>query len=294
LTVSQAHRPTQQVSPATEVARYNFGTSGLPGTVLLLRDLPPQAVYRKVPTNILGITLSRGGLADLDLGGKRGQFELEPFGMSFIQAGDVGGSLWRTSVKHIAIACEDQSLWRIAAESLDGHARAFVPASVLHATPCELGRLGLRLANELCGQGLGTRLAIESIASEMLRRLVTNHLVVDRSAIPGSIERASQKIRLALECIHDRQGEDLRLAEIADVAGLGISQISMLFKRHVGLPPHQYAMWLRVQRARERLLRTRDPITNIAHDLGFSDHAHFSRVFLRFMGQTPSGFRDRA
>jgi len=41
------------------------------------------------------------------------------------------------------------------------------------------------------------------------------------------------------------------------------------------------------------LLEDPDSITNIALRLGFSDTAHFSRIFKRFKGVTPTNFRHK-
>jgi AraC-like DNA-binding protein len=44
--------------------------------------------------------------------------------------------------------------------------------------------------------------------------------------------------------------------------------------------------------AKHRLVSTRDDVSLIAYDLGFEYPAHFSRMFKRLVGQSPSQFRD--
>jgi AraC family transcriptional regulator len=65
-----------------------------------------------------------------------------------------------------------------------------------------------------------------------------------------------------------------------------------LFKHSTGLPPHQYVIACRVERAKE-LLRERDrlPLADVAAEVGFSSQSHFTRHFKRLVGVTPRRFR---
>ena len=65
-----------------------------------------------------------------------------------------------------------------------------------------------------------------------------------------------------------------------------------LFKAGTRLPPHQYVIARRVERAKE-LLRGRDrpPLAEVATEVGFSDQSHFTRHFRRLVGVTPRRFR---
>ena len=63
------------------------------------------------------------------------------------------------------------------------------------------------------------------------------------------------------------------------------------FKRATGLPPYQYVITRRVERA-QQLLREGDlSLAEIAARAGFSDQSHFSRHFKRLVGVTPRQFR---
>jgi AraC-like DNA-binding protein len=53
----------------------------------------------------------------------------------------------------------------------------------------------------------------------------------------------------------------------------------------------EYVRKLRVEKARKELLTTDKPLSTIAFDAGFSDQAHFSRVFKELTGLTPGAFR---
>ena len=63
------------------------------------------------------------------------------------------------------------------------------------------------------------------------------------------------------------------------------------FHRALGLPPHQYLMNVRIQRAQAMLSR-RLPIARVAAACGFSDQSHLNRCFKRVLGVTPGRYRS--
>jgi len=64
-----------------------------------------------------------------------------------------------------------------------------------------------------------------------------------------------------------------------------------MFLRDVGLTPTELARLRRFRRAMHRLRESRPGrLSTIAADLGYSDHAHFSREFASFAGVPPSVF----
>lgn len=84
----------------------------------------------------------------------------------------------------------------------------------------------------------------------------------------------------------------LSIEELAMVAGMSRSRFSRRFKELSGLPPHQWVMALRIERA-QRLLIEGVVISQVAHDTGFADQAHFSRHFRRTTGLSPGKWAKR-
>lgn len=83
--------------------------------------------------------------------------------------------------------------------------------------------------------------------------------------------------------------EQVRLSEAAEVACLSESRLAHLFRSELGLPFRPYVLWLRLMRAVE-LASLGHSLTDAAHGAGFADGAHFSRVWRRMFGTTPSDF----
>ncbi|TVR54899.1 MAG: AraC family transcriptional regulator [Puniceicoccaceae bacterium] len=88
-------------------------------------------------------------------------------------------------------------------------------------------------------------------------------------------------------------GESPDAAALA--AGLGVSRdhLARIFRRETGRSPMAYFQQRRIQIAARRLLETRQSATDIAHELGFADSAHFSHAFHRRLGLSPRDYRKR-
>jgi AraC family L-rhamnose operon regulatory protein RhaS len=86
-------------------------------------------------------------------------------------------------------------------------------------------------------------------------------------------------------------GEKLTVDEIAGVFGTNRTSLQARVKETTGLSVAQYVINLRVQTASILLRNTSLPIAEIMDRTGFVDESHFSRIFRRLTGKTPSDFR---
>jgi len=98
-------------------------------------------------------------------------------------------------------------------------------------------------------------------------------------------------VQRALEFIDAHLGERLTLMKIAGEVKLSPHHFAHVFKRVIGIAPHQYVLQRRLERAKVLLAHTNLPIVEIATELGFANQSHFSEVFHRETGMTPLRFR---
>ncbi|MGE3172529.1 MAG: helix-turn-helix domain-containing protein [Planctomycetota bacterium] len=88
--------------------------------------------------------------------------------------------------------------------------------------------------------------------------------------------------------------QPLDTTALARMAGVSVRQFTRKFQVTFRTTPRAYLMQMRVMRACELLARSTLPITRIALEAGFYDHADLARHFHRQMGQTASAYRAAA
>lgn len=108
-----------------------------------------------------------------------------------------------------------------------------------------------------------------------------------RCAPPVRDYRVRNSVRLMQRQISER----VALDRIARDAGLSRPHFYKLFRQQVGTTPNIYLNTLRIERAIERLTTTRDAVSDIAFDLGFSSQASFTRFFIANSCIPPSDYR---
>lgn len=117
--------------------------------------------------------------------------------------------------------------------------------------------------------------------------------VGDATSVPSDAARPSWLVR-ALECLHDRAGQPVRVREAAVAAGVHPVHLARVFRRHLGCSVSGYARRLRLERAATLLSLERATISEVAHSCGFADQSHLTRALRRETGLTPATFRRLA
>lgn len=101
------------------------------------------------------------------------------------------------------------------------------------------------------------------------------------------------RLRQAIDYIHDNLEEDLSVATLAAVAHLSSSQFAHLFKASTGLSPHQYVIAQRVERARRFIRDESRSLAQVAATVGLASQSQLTRHFKRLVGVTPAAFRQQ-
>lgn len=83
--------------------------------------------------------------------------------------------------------------------------------------------------------------------------------------------------------------ERLSLRTLAELAGLSPWRFSIVFRQHMGVPPHRYISLCRIEHARE-LLQQGVSAATVADACGFYDQSHFTRHFKHHCGMTPGQY----
>ena len=110
---------------------------------------------------------------------------------------------------------------------------------------------------------------------------------VARSAqASGQTPRQDADVNRAIAFVAAHVAEPIGVPDIAEALGLSPSWFKAKFRRAMGMPPGEYVLRAKVDRAKPMLQAGRK-VTDIAFDLGFSSSQYFATVFRRFTGVTP-------
>jgi|SRR5579859_1724660 len=127
------------------------------------------------------------------------------------------------------------------------------------------------------------------------------HVPPGISELPASVSKPLQPIlrgglapwqaRLLKTHIETHLDATIRTKELANLAALSVFHFSRVFRVTFGHSPHNYITRRRVERAEGLMLTTSLPLGQIAVDCGFSDQAHFTKLFRKFTGESPGEWR---
>jgi AraC family transcriptional regulator len=212
-----------------------------------------------------------------------------------VPAGNPVRYRWGSHSDSLHVCLEPGLVAQIAAEvfELDPARVSLPPLDGLDLPPLRAAMLGVN--DELTADTAGGRLAVESLANIMAVHLIRNAMAPRRTArrTDGALPR--QKLRVVVEYVEEHLDAGLTLGKMAAAAHLSAYHFARQFKAATGLPPHQYVLARRVERAKQLLQAGNDfSLAEVAAHAGFTDQSQFCRHFKRAVGVTPGQFRNSA
>lgn len=100
-----------------------------------------------------------------------------------------------------------------------------------------------------------------------------------------------RKLRRITEFVYQNLEQEFSLATLAEQVQMAETYFARVFKQSVGVPPYQFVLHCKINKARELLTDTRLPLVEISYLLGFSSQSHFTSVFHKQVGMTPRMYR---
>ncbi|WP_174819862.1 bifunctional transcriptional activator/DNA repair enzyme AdaA [Paenibacillus koleovorans] len=112
-----------------------------------------------------------------------------------------------------------------------------------------------------------------------------------RPDVPGANGPDAALAAQARELLRSRYAEPWTLPAIAGELRLSPFHLQRVFKRSTGTTPAKELLHIRMDRAKQLLAATDDPIANIASAVGIKGASHFSSLFQQTYGLTPHEYR---
>jgi AraC family transcriptional regulator len=199
------------------------------------------------------------------------------------------------SVDSLLIYLEPSLVAQVAAESFEFDPSRTVVPPVLGLNAPELRSTMLAVDAELKAGGVGGPLMAESLANILAVHLIRHFLGPRQLADRPDGVLPHRKLRTVIEYIMENLEGSPTLEQMSAVVHLSPYHFARQFKASTGLPPHQYVITRRVERA-QHLLRADGELglAEVALRVGFSDQSQFSLHFKRIVGVTPRQFRISA
>lgn len=154
-----------------------------------------------------------------------------------------------------------------------------------HASGGRGAALARRMVAELTASDTAGPIAAEALALELLVELA-------RQSAPGREARTPAWLTAAEEHIRQRYRTAVSVRGIAREVGVDPATLARGYRRCFGCTVGEHIRALRVRQAALELAETAEPLSDIALRAGFYDQSHFTNVFRRTLGVTPSAYRS--
>lgn len=165
-----------------------------------------------------------------------------------------------------------------------GRAASDTPAMVTGAVTAELLSACCRLL-DLLANPHDIPFLSGLIQREIVYRLLSGPAGARLRAIATAGDQSHRTAR-AISWIRDHYAKPVRLDDLAQLAGMGVSTLHHHFRVLTNMSPLQYQKQLRLQAARGRMLLGIDA-SSVAFEVGYESVSQFNREYSRFFGQPP-------
>jgi AraC family transcriptional regulator len=202
--------------------------------------------------------------------------------------GELNTPRWHRTFEALSIVLEPQYVTDVVQDGLPADKIAFVSQrSVADPT---IGWCARTLRSELIAALPYSSLYVDTVIVGLILHLLANYSIAKPKVMAPRGKLNSFQLRAVIEFIRSNLAEDLSLVVLADRARISPFHFARLFRRTLGLPPHQFVLRLRIHRAIGLLRSGRTPLAQIAVACGFHDQPHLIRAFRTVTGTTPTRY----
>ncbi len=163
-------------------------------------------------------------------------------------------------------------------------------APILFHPHGQLIQFAQALKAEIASPGFASSMLVEGMSraiSVALQRLDL-HPINDQA---DHIVLPNWKLRRVIDYIQGHLEDDVRLSDLASVAGLSTFHFARVFRQATGVTPYQYVRDRRIEHSRVLLLEDNLELSQLALKCGFASQSHFTAAFTKAVGMSPGRFR---
>ncbi|MEO0679157.1 MAG: AraC family transcriptional regulator [Pseudomonadota bacterium] len=191
-------------------------------------------------------------------------------------------------LEFLALGIETERVERVARAAapdwggLDGMFKTVDPA---------LAALCMEVRRSMIAEPLGAGGYLDSLADALLTRLLGWHLAPGAELDEGPETLSPAIARRIADSVEAQLDGPIRVAALAEEAGLSRAHFSRAFANRFGAPPRAWILSRRIARARMLLTETDMTASDIALRCGFATPSHLTTAFRKELGLTPTDYR---
>ena len=104
-------------------------------------------------------------------------------------------------------------------------------------------------------------------------------------------DESKDTVQRSIDYILANLSKDISVKDVAEYVCFSPEYFSKLFKKETGENVKNYILRIKVEAAKDLLKNPNIPVSMVASELGYSNFSHFTQMFKKHEGVTPSEYR---
>lgn len=199
---------------------------------------------------------------------------------------------WDEDVEFFNVLLDPTFLAQVSYDIFGRDRLELIPINTLFDPLVQHITLALKQSLEI--DGTNSSLYADSMTQALVVHLLSRYSTNPPPKKISARDLPQRQLKQVIDYINANLHRTISLAELADIVHLSPYYFAHLFKNSVGIPPHQYLIRCRVERAKQLLTLGNVSIAAVAHTVGFASQGHFTYHFKRLEKVTPKVFLRRS
>lgn len=254
-------------------------------------EYPFEAFFSAVNDHL--IVMHRSGPVAVDrMSGYRAERRVVPAGgLHLVPGGMSFGFRLFDALDTLHVYVRRSVIEEVAAEMSEGDPTLIEVNPVFVDSDPQLQNLMQAVLYALEDSDYANALYVDCLSRAVAAQLVRKYSNARLRSGPVFTDGPGPVVSEAIDYMRENLDRSISLEDIAEVINRSPSHFARQFRAEMGVPPYQYLVSLRLDKAQDLLERTRLSIAEIAFECGFSHQEHLTRLFRRRYETTPAAYR---